>query len=352
VLKTLRQAVKAETGSLWINNGAELRKIAGELELTNAPDSLSINEPFIRTMLKESWIFVPQSRETSLAENNRLLPSWMFENTNVWLIVPLIIQMKLVGFALLSRPKVNSDITYEDRDLMTNISTQVASHLLLHQQEKVISDSKQMETYNRLSAFIMHDINNVIAQLALIGKNAERHKKNPAFVDDMIKTVENATSRMQGLVQKFNPASKEKRSEFPVRNLLENLLVEVQDYQPTPELIIENEFNVEADLQKLTLALKNLVRNAQEATQDGGSLTIEAKQTDKGPQIVIQDSGHGMTQRFIDEELFRPFATTKEDNGVGIGAYLTKSYIEHLGALLNVTSQEGSGSRFEITFGH
>ena len=100
------------------------------------------------------------------------------------------------------------------------------------------------------------------------------------------------------------------------------------------------------------MALKNLVRNAQEATQDDGSLTIEAKQTDKGPQIVIQDSGHGMTQRFIDEELFRPFATTKEDNGVGIGAYLTKSYIEHLGALLNVTSQEGAGSRFEITFGH
>jgi signal transduction histidine kinase len=117
-------------------------------------------------------------------------------------------------------------------------------------------------------------------------------------------------------------------------------------------LIIDNEFSIEADLQKLTLALKNLVRNAQEATGDDGQLTITAVRSDKGPQIVIQDTGHGMTQRFIDEELFRPFATTKDENGVGIGAYLTKSYLEHLGAQLTVTSREEAGSRFEITFSH
>ena len=61
-------------------------------------------------------------------------------------------------------------------------------------------------------------------------------------------------------------------------------------------------------------------------------------------------SGHGMSKQFIDDELFRPFATTKNERGIGIGAYLTKSYLEHLGALLTVTSIEGKGTRFEITF--
>ncbi|WP_146171172.1 HAMP domain-containing sensor histidine kinase, partial [Saccharospirillum sp. MSK14-1] len=68
------------------------------------------------------------------------------------------------------------------------------------------------------------------------------------------------------------------------------------------------------------------------------------------PQLRVEDDGLGMSPSFIDDELFRPFSTTKTENGVGIGAYLTKSYIEHLGALLNVQSKEGQGTRFDITF--
>ena len=350
VLDILKSASRSSGGSLWLNSGSEIREVCTTLPLANKPSLIQVSEPYVRLMLKESWIFVPQSRVSSLAANNHLLPDWIKTNDSIWLLVPLIIQMKLIGFVILSKPKFGNEITYEDRDLMTNISTQVASHLLLHQQEKVISDAKQLETYNRLSAFIMHDINNVIAQLVLIGKNAERHKKNPAFVDDMIKTVHNATSRMQGLIQKFNPSVKEKRSEFLVSELLEELTDEVSQYQPVPSLSVTTDFTITADKQRLTLALKNLVRNAQEATKSSGCVNIQAEKKPTGSQIIIEDNGHGMSQQFIDEELFRPFATTKSDRGVGIGAYLTKSYIEHLGAFLTVSSTEGKGTRFEITF--
>ena len=347
-LSILCVALRAESGSLWISNGSELREMAGTL--TDAPATVAVNEPFIRTMVKESWIYVPRSRTTRLADNNRLLPAWIAANEDIWLIAPLIIQMKLVGFGVLARPKINAEITFEDRDLMTNISTQVASHILLHQQEKVISNAKQLETYNRLSAFIMHDINNVIAQLALIGKNAERHKDNPAFVNDMIKTVHHATSRMQGLVQKFNPASKEQRSAFLVSDLLSALYAECAHFQPLPILRVEQDFTIDADKQRLLLALKNLVHNAQEASGQNGQVTLTAHLQHGCGQLVVSDDGQGMSQSFINEELFRPFSTTKADNGVGIGAYLTKSYIEHLGASLNVYSKEGFGTRFEITF--
>jgi putative PEP-CTERM system histidine kinase len=350
VLDILKSASRSSGGSLWLNSGSEIREVCSTMPLEHKPNIIQVNEPYIRLMLKESWIFVPQSRVSSLAVNNHLLPGWISSDDSIWLLVPLIIQMKLIGFVILSKPKFGNEITYEDRDLMTNISTQVASHLLLHQQEKVISDAKQLETYNRLSAFIMHDINNVIAQLVLIGKNAERHKKNPAFVDDMIKTVHNATSRMQSLIQKFNPAVKEKRTEFLVSELLADLTDEVKQYQPEPTLTIGADFTVKADKQRLTLALKNIVRNAQEAARSSGRVDILTHKNHIGSQIIIEDNGHGMSQQFIDDELFRPFTTTKNERGVGIGAYLTKSYIEHLGAYLTVSSTEGEGTRFEITF--
>jgi len=156
---------------------------------------------------------------------------------------------------------------------------------------------------------------------------------------------------MQGLVQKFNPASKEQRSAFAASELLTDLYTECEGHLPKPELNVEHDFQVGADKQRLTLALKNLVRNAQEATSDDGSVKITARLENGTGHIIIEDDGLGMSQSFINEELFRPFATTKIENGVGIGAYLTKSYIEHLGAILSVQSKKGTGTRFEITFG-
>ncbi|EAR11133.1 XrtA/PEP-CTERM system histidine kinase PrsK [Reinekea blandensis] len=350
ILKILKDAMRAPAGSLWLKQGSELRMVAGDRPNDDNASAVQINEPFIRKMVKSSWIYVPNSPSTSLAENNELLPAWAKTDTSIWLISPLIIQMKFIGFVILNRPRVHTDVTFEDRDLMTNLSTQIASHILLQQQERVISDSKQLETYNRLSAFVMHDINNVIAQLSLIGKNADRHKSNPAFIDDMIKTVGNATQRMQSLVQKFNPGSKEKRETILVSQLISELEKTLGDTRPSLIVEITDDFSIEADKQRLALAIKNLVRNAQEVSPNEGSVILSAKQTAYGPSITISDDGPGMTQQFISEELFRPFSTTKEESGIGIGAYLTKSYLEHLGAALNVVSHIGKGSKFEILF--
>ena len=262
-------------------------------------------------MLSKAWIYKPHTGTQSMAEHNHLLPTWIKANADIWLVAPLIIQQRLIGFAILNRPKSQTEITFEDRDLLTNISSQMASHIVLHQQEKIISDAKQLETYHRLAAFIMHDINNVIAQLALLGKNAERHKANPAFVDDMIKTVENAIGRMQGLVQKFNLAAKEQRTAFSVSTLLTQLYEECARFNPLPILRVKHNFSINADKQRLILAIKNLVRNAQEATGQNGQVTISAQLRQGCGLLVVADNGRGMSQRFINEELFRPFSSTK-----------------------------------------
>lgn len=350
VLNVFTSALRSSGGELWLANGARFNPVTRQVLSQVQHDTVSVGDAFIRKMLKEGWIFAPQTRSPSLAQANMLLPDWLADNAGVWVVAPLTIQMNMVGFVLLAPPYIRDDITYEDRDLLTNIGTQVASHILLHEQEKVISSAKQMETYNRLSAFIMHDMNNVIAQLSLIGKNAERHRDNPAFIDDMIKTVNNATSRMQELVQKFNPSTKEKRISMSAQSVIEDVIAQVASFHPVPKLSVTEDFSLDADKQRITLALKNLIRNAQEAAFDDGEVLIEITRKDNTPVISISDSGVGMSEQFISEELFKPFSTTKREGGVGIGAYLTKSYIEHLGAQLSVRSELNVGSTFEIAF--
>ena len=350
ILKFVCDTFKSQSGVLWLHQNGKVGH-AASYEFTNdvldySPDSL-----FIKNMVKDAWIYSPLSKYGAIAEHNDALPRW-FADQSLWMICPMICQMKLIGMIAISRPKQSAEVTFEDRDLMTNLIDQISSQILLHQQESVISSNKQMETYNRLSAFIMHDVNNVIAQLALIVRNAEKHKNNPAFIEDMIKTVHNSVDRMHGLVQKFKPESSETLENILVSELIQEIECACSDRKPTPEVQIDNDFTFTADRQKIMLAIKNIVRNAQEATPNDGSVIINASKDKEthAKQITIIDTGEGMSLDFINNELFRPFATTKAENGVGIGAHLTRSYLEHIGASLVVESKVGAGSRFSITF--
>lgn len=227
-------AVKSNAGALWINTGPSLSFKASTMRRESLPRELSLGEPFVRTMVKHAWIFVPHTDNPSLAMYNDTLPDWVQEDSRIWIMAPLLNQMKMTGFVVLEQPIAAPNITFEDLDLLTNVCTQIASHIQLHEQEKLISEGQQMETYHRLSAFIMHDVNNVVAQLDLLHRNAERHKANPAFIDDMIKTVASSVRRMQGLMSKFNPTGKEDRRQLQVQELLRELVSECSDRDRNP----------------------------------------------------------------------------------------------------------------------
>lgn len=346
VLSILCNAIKAKSGSLWLNEDSRLIEKTSTLYIKNKPEFIDSSADFVKTMLKENWIFAPNSNLPTLTDNNNQLPDWIKEDKSIWMVAPLVVQMKLVGFVIIKRPSSSADLTYEDRDLMTNVAIQLANQIRLQQQETTISQAKQLETYNRMSAFIMHDTNNVIAQLALIVKNAQRHKTNPAFIEDMISTVENSVNRMKGLVQKFNPNSVSKPVQIMASDLIHGVIDATSDKQPPVSLTVTEDFSLHIDKQKLMLAIKNIVRNAQEASDEDGSVAITVEKF----KVTISDTGGGMSESFIKEKLFHPFSTTKSENGIGIGAYLTKSYIEEIGASLKVISQENVGSTFIIQF--
>lgn len=350
ILKLVCKTFKSRNGVLWLHRNGQLTA-AAKKEFDGDVLEFTSTDEFIKKMVTEDWIFSPSSKNGKISQFNELLPDW-FSNNAFWIVAPLISQMKLIGVIAISQPPQSSGVTFEDRDLMTNLTYQISSQILLHQQEELISSNKQMETYNRLSAFIMHDLNNVIAQLALVTRNAERHKSNPAFIEDMLKTVGNSVNRMLELVQKFKPEHSEKPETITASELASKLIEECSDKKPVPTVVIEQDFHFVADSQKFRLAVKNLIRNAQEATPDDGTVTVTVTaDTDKRTRsIIVQDSGKGMTRDYINSELFKPFSTTKSENGVGIGAHLTRSYIEHIGARLLVDSELEKGTSFEIVF--
>jgi len=285
------------------------------------------------------------------------------------LIVPLTHVNALIGFVVLASPPEPFAPNYEDRDLLKMMGRHVAVHLAQYDADRRLAESRQFEAYHRLTAFVMHDLRNLAAQLALIVTNAERHKRNPEFVDDAIGTIANSTERMQRLI-----AQLQRREDLGGTRRIK--LAEVarracercgsRRPQPICRGILEDAW-VEADPERLTMIVEHVIRNAQDATPEDGSVVLSVSLDGSGTTaepavpmgetsqirvptvaLTVSDSGSGMSADFISERLFKPFDSTKGSKGMGIGAYQVREYVKSLGGRVDVASRVGQGTRLTL----
>jgi putative PEP-CTERM system histidine kinase len=267
-----------------------------------------------------------------------------------WLVIPLLFGDQLQGILLLRASDLQKDINWEDRDLLKVAGRQAASHLAQYQANLALVESRQFEAFNRLSAYVIHDLKNILAQQSLIVSNAEKHRDNPAFVDDVIDTVRNSVERMTRLMEQMRSGVRGKTA-----NTLElgALLCEVVQARgkilPVPELVLPSgELFVESDAELLATVFSHIIQNAQEATDRYGVVRIQLSKEGDRALIEIQDNGVGMDENFLRDRLFKPFDTTKGLTGMGIGAFESREVIRAIGGDIRATSTVGSGSVFRI----
>src|SRR5262249_10364191 len=207
-----------------------------------------------------------QWRANRSYQDNLALPEWLTDQARVWLVVPLIQGSQLLGMVVLVRSPTFGALTWEDNDLLSIAGRQVASYLAQQQAAQALAQARQFDAYHRLTAFIMHDFKNLIAQQSLVVKNAARHKSNPAFVEDVIRTVDNSVTRMTQLLDQLQRGELQHN---PRRVALEGLLAELVarhgSVQPRPKLqVVDEGLDVLADPQGLSAVIGHVVRNAQE----------------------------------------------------------------------------------------
>jgi hypothetical protein len=99
-------------------------------------------------------------------------------------VVPLKDREVLLGFLVLTRSRSIASVNWEDCDLLKTVGRQAASYLALFEATDALASARQFEAFNRLSAFVVHDLKNLVAQLALVSSNAKRFLHNPEFFAD------------------------------------------------------------------------------------------------------------------------------------------------------------------------
>jgi putative PEP-CTERM system histidine kinase len=201
-----------------------------------------------------------------------------------------------------------------------------------------------------MSAFLVHDLKNVQAQLGLINANAKRHRNNPEFIDDVFETIDSATNRLDKVLEQLRNKQvvESAKKRVNVNKLMEQVTKQRNVDMPIVSIEVSVEIEIVIDQETFYSVLNHLVQNAQEATKNDGWVKIRAERIANNLHIAILDNGSGMSSDFIKNRLFKPFDTTKGNSGMGIGAYEAKQFVESAGGTLQVTSFENEGSIFNL----
>lgn len=283
---------------------------------------------------------------------NLALPEFLQGQDRLRLVLPIMHHDSLLGFVVLADPPPPFDLTYEDRDLLRTAGRHVATHLAQHDADRKLAESRQFEAYHRLTAFVMHDLKNLAAQLSLIVANAEKHRRNPQFVDDAIGTIANSTARMQRLIEQLQGREVQSlRRRVSLSEAARQACRRCGGRRPVP-MFVDGGADplVEADPERLAMMIEHVVRNGQDATPEHGSVSVTIRPDTGWITLRIEDTGAGMSPDFVRDRLFRPFDTTKGSKGMGIGAYQVREYLNSLGGRVQVLSEPGSGTRVDLHF--
>lgn len=278
-----------------------------------------------------------------------LAPQWMLEERRAWACIPLIHGQRLFGILLIASPEYRRALDWEDFDLLRTAGRQAASSLAEAYGQEALSNAQRFEEFNRRFAFILHDIKNLVSQLSLLSRNAERHADNPEFRADMVATLRSSVGKMNELLTRLAPQA-QGRSNRPERQPIRAILsdaIAAKRRDHDVRLLGDTTLWVVADALALEQAVGHLIQNAVEASPPHEPVTVRVAQAGHEVRITISDKGCGMDGEFVRNRLFQPFASTKAD-GFGIGSFEARSLIAAMGGRLIVDSAPGAGTEFSI----
>lgn len=350
VVKALADLVESPGGGVWLRDSNGSFSQQARLNMPHYGLQEREDSDFARFMLEREWIVNLQEARSGFSPDvTAPLPEWASELADMWLIVPLISSGVLVGFVVLLTPRTPVDVNWEVLDLLKMAGRQAASYFARMQATEALLEAQKFDAFNRMSAFVVHDLKNLVAQMSLMLRNAERHKDNPEFQADMLDTVRHVESRMRGLMaQLMEKTPINQRKPVMLKGLLEHIVQSKRMFHPCPTFDEgAPDLAVFAHSERLERILGHIVQNALDATLEHGSVSVRLSQEGNQACITVRDTGSGMSPAFIRDQLFKPFQTTKA-SGMGIGAYEAHQYVQELGGNLTVQSEVGVGTCFEI----
>lgn len=347
IIRGLADLLEIPAGALWSRDLGKAGYVrTAEWNMPRPIAECDAESPMCKFLRERGWVIdVADYRRKPERYVGLVLPDWLLEDKQLWLVVPLIAADDLVGFVVLANARTSIDLNWEVIDLLKTAGKQAAGFLAQMQATEALLEARKFDAFNRMSAFVVHDLKNIVTQLSLMMKNATRLYDNPEFRQDMLMTVESSLEKMRQLMFQL------REGEAPAGGLsgvdLTAIVTRVQATAASRgrrlDVEVSEPLTTRGHGERVERVIGHIVQNAFDATPAAGRVWIELKRVGGLARLQVGDTGQGMTQEFLQKQLFRPFQTTKE-SGMGIGAYESYQYIHDLGGKIAAESEPGKGT--------
>jgi putative PEP-CTERM system histidine kinase len=335
-----------------VGESAQQMVLAHQVEYPALPPTVELS-PAALDALREQARLIPSAADTSGTPDAAVpLARETFAGIPVGCLVPVPALDTLVGLLVVGPELSGKPFGVDDRDLLAAVAAQAGARLLNARLSQEASEGRELQVLARLSAFVAHDLKNMVSMLSMLAENATLHMHKPEFQADAIRTLGDLTAKMRTLLATFSPGGRSGALSRPIglAPTVEGWMREISPQVPsrirvetrlewTPEVLVETE--------QFRSVLQNLVLNAVESIPGDGTILVETTQENGQAILAVTDSGKGMTQEFLRHRLFRPFQTTKP-RGLGIGLYQCRQIVQGAGGTLTAESEEGKGTRMVV----
>jgi len=351
VIRGLANMVESPAGGLWLQEGGQ--ECYRQTARWNIPASAT-EEPLDSSLacflLSSGWVInLEEYRCYPGRYGDLAIPYWLSEIPNAWLLIPLMVGNQMIGFVVLASSRTRIDVNWEVNDLLRTAGSQAAGFLAKMQATEALLEARKFDAFNKMSAFVVHDLKNIVTQLSLMLKNAERHRDNPEFQEDMLMTVDHSVERMRQLMMQLREGATPPGTACGVNlpDVIQRIQKEKMDQGRSVEIKLRDRVATRGHEDRLERVIGHLVQNALDATNPTGSVWVSLEKRGDRAALEVGDTGHGMSPEFIRERLFKPFQSTKQA-GMGIGAYESAQYIRELGGEMLVDSEPDQGTRITM----
>ena len=265
--------------------------------------------------------------------------------------IPLRAADQTVGLLVLADRVNGVPYTAEEMDLLKCIGDDVAASLLNLRLTRETLERKELEAFQTVSAFFVHDLKNAASTLGLTLQNLPDHFDDPAFREDALRGIKVAADRMNHMISRlstFRHGLQLRTAEIDLNALIREILKNLNG-SSSAEIVIKLDPlpSITADGEQLGSIITNLVLNARDAIGSTGRVTVETKHSGEWVILSVSDNGCGMSSDFVKNSLFRPFHTTKKQ-GLGVGMFQAKMIVEAHSGNIEVKSEPGAGTTFQV----